>query len=66
MLIQTHLNIADYEDLIDFCNRERISRSALVATLIKDFLETTDKDRRNSVINEAAKIRQGRPRGDAY
>ena len=66
MLIQTNLKSDDYEDLIDFCSRERISRSALMTSLIKEFLETTDKERRNSIIDEAKKIRPGRPKGEAY
>lgn len=66
MLIQTNLKGFDYEDLTDFCNKERISRSALVTSLIKDFLETTDKERRDSIVNEAKKIRPGRPKGATY
>ena len=66
MLIQTNLKSDDYADIIDFCSRERISRSALMTSLIKEFLETTDKERRNSIIDEAKKIRPGRPKGEAY
>ena len=60
--VQTNLKDEDFEVLIDFCNRERISRAALVTCLILDFLDSTDKDHINSIIDEAKKISPGRPR----
>ena len=62
ILVSTTISEDDFEDLLDFCDRERISRSALLNSLIKEFLDTTDKDRRNYIIEEAKKIKSGRPK----
>lgn len=66
MLVQTTLSSEDFEDLTDFCNREGISRAALINSLIKDFLETANKERRKSIVDEARKIRPGRPKEGDY
>ena len=66
MLVQTTISDNDFEDLIDFCNRERISRASLLNALIKEFLETTDKDRRSFILEEAKKIKSGRPKEGDY
>lgn len=66
MIVQTTISEEDFEDLTDFCYRERISRASLINSLIKEFLETTDKERRNTIIEEAKKIKPGRPKGEVY
>jgi hypothetical protein len=62
MLIQTTLNNEDFEILTDFCNSERISVSALLKTLVVDFLDSTDKEHIAHIISEAKKIKPGRPK----
>ena len=64
--VQATISDDDFEDLLDFCYRERISRASLINSLIKEFLETTDKERRNTIIEEAKKIKPGRPKGEFY
>ncbi len=66
MLIQTNLNIDDFEVLSDFCNSERVSVSALLKTLVVDFLDSTDTERRLYIMSEAKKIKQGRPKECEY
>lgn len=65
-LVQTTISNEDFEDLDDFCHRERISRASLLNSLIKEFLETTDKERRASIVKEAKRIKPGRPKGEEY
>jgi hypothetical protein len=62
MRVQTIVSRDDYEILGDICRKDRISISALVKALITDFLDCTDKERVASVIEEAQKIKSGRPR----
>lgn len=62
MKIQTIITDDDFEVLTDFCIAERISVSAVVNALVTDFLDTTDSKHRNKIVNDALKIRQGRPR----
>jgi hypothetical protein len=64
MRIQTIVSRDDYEILGDICRKDRISISALVKALITDFLDCTDKERAASVIEEAKKIKSGRPKSD--
>lgn len=66
MLIQTTLNNEDFEVLTDFCNSEHISVSALLKTLVVDFLDTTDKKRIAYITSEAQKIKPGRPKEGDY
>lgn len=61
MRLQTNINDLDYEDLSEYCNRERVSVSALLNTLVLEFLETTDKERVAFITEEAKKVKQGRP-----
>lgn len=66
MRIQTYISDDDFEILSDYCATERISASALLSTLIVDFLDSTDKEHIAYITNEAKKIKQGRPKeGDA-
>lgn len=63
MRIQTNITDDDFEILTDFCDSERVSVSAIMNALVTDFLDTTDTEYRKKIINEALKIRQGRPKG---
>ena len=62
MRIQTVITDDDFEILTDFCNNERISVSSLLNAVVTDFLECTDKNRVVSIIEEARKIKSGRPK----
>ena len=62
MIIHTSLSEADVEILQEYCEEHHISVSALIKTLVTDFLDTTDKAHRNYIINEAKKIKPGRPK----
>ena len=62
MRIQTVITDDDFEILTDFCNNERISVSSLLNVLVTDFLECTDKNRVASIVEEARKIKSGRPK----
>ena len=53
MRIQTNISDDDFEVLTDFCETERISVSALLSTLVIDFLETTDKKHVAYITSEA-------------
>lgn len=66
VLVQTTISDDDFEDLLDFCRRERITRASLMNSLITDFLETTDKERRDSIVEEARKIKPGRKGGEFF
>lgn len=66
MIIQTNLNDDDFEILTDFCNSAHISVSALLKTLVLDFLNTTDKRRIAYIVGEAQKIKPGRPKEGDY
>ena len=64
--IQTNITDDDFDILTDFCIKERVSVSAVVRTLVTNFLDTTDTAYRNQIIEEALKIKVGRPKaGDA-
>ena len=62
MIIHTSLSKSDTEILQEYCEKNHISVSALIKTLVTDFLDTSDKDRINYITNEAKKIKPGRPR----
>ena len=62
MRIQTSISNDDFEVLTDICNTERISVSSLLNALVTDFLECTDKKQVASIIEEAQKIKSGRPK----
>lgn len=62
MRIQTVIPNDDFEILTDFCNTERISVSALLNAVVTEFLECTDKKRVAYIIEEAKKIKSGRPK----
>ena len=62
MIIHTSLSEADVEILQEYCEEHHISVSALVKTLVTDFLDTTDKKHVAYIINEAKKIKPGRPK----
>lgn len=64
MRVQTVIAEDDFEILADFCIENRVSVSSLLNALVTDFLECTDKTRVASVVNEALKIKSGRPRID--
>lgn len=66
MRLQAYISNDDFEILTDFCNTERISVSALLSTLVVDFLETTDKKHVAYITNEAKKIKSGRPKEGDY
>ena len=66
MRLQTYISDDDFEVLTDFCNTERISVSALLSTLVVDFLETTDKKHVAYITDEAKKIKSGRPKEGDY
>ena len=66
MRLQAYISDDDFEVLTDFCNTERISVSALLSTLVVDFLETTDKKHVAYITNEAKKIKSGRPKEGDY
>ena len=66
MRLQAYISDDDFEILTDFCNTERISVSALLSTLVVDFLETTDKKHVAYITNEAKKIKSGRPKEGDY
>ncbi len=66
MRIQTNISDDDFEVLTDFCETERISVSALLSTLVIDFLETTDKKHVAYITSEAKKIKPGRPKEGDY
>lgn len=62
MKIQTNITDDDFDILTDFCIKERVSVSAVVRTLVTNFLDTTDTAYRNQIIEEALKIKVGRPK----
>ena len=62
MIIHTSLSEADVEILQDYCEEHHISISALVKTLVIDFLDTSDKKHVAHIIDEAKKVKPGRPR----
>ncbi len=64
MKIQTVITDDDNEILLDFCDTERITVSALLNVLVTDFLECTNKERVAYIIAEARKIKPGRPKND--
>ncbi len=66
MRIQALINSDDYEELTDFCQRERISTSALINALVLDFLDTPDKEHIRNITDAAKKIKQGRPKEGDY
>lgn len=66
MRIQTNITDDDFEILTDFCITERVSVSAVVNALVTDFLDTTDTAYRNKIIEDALKIKQGRPKAGDY
>jgi hypothetical protein len=61
-IIHTTLSDADAETLQDYCNDNHVSVSAVIKALVSDFLDTNDKDHVEHIINEAKKIKPGRPR----
>ena len=62
MKIQTNITDDDFDILTDFCIKERVSVSAVVRTLVTNFLDTTDTAYRNQIIEDALKIKVGRPK----
>ena len=66
MKIQTNITDDDFDILTDFCIKERVSVSAVVRTLVTNFLDTTDTAYRNQIIEEALKIKVGRPKAGDY
>jgi hypothetical protein len=62
MRVQTVIAEDDFEILTDFCIENRVSVSSLLNALVTDFLECTDKKRVASVVEEARKVKSGRPR----
>ena len=64
--IQTNITDDDFDILTDFCIKERVSVSAVVRTLVTNFLDTTDTAYRNQIIEEALKIKVGRPKAGDY
>lgn len=62
MRIQTNITDDDFDILTDFCIKERVSVSAVVRTLVTNFLDTTDTAYRNQIIEDALKIKVGRPK----
>ena len=66
MRIQTHISDDDFEVLTDYCTAERVSVSALLSTLVIDFLETTDRKHVAYITSEAKKIKPGRPKEGDY
>ncbi len=66
MRIQTNITDDDFEILTDFCIKERVSVSAVINTLVTNFLDTTDTAYRNKIIEDALKIKQGRPKAGDY
>lgn len=62
MIIHTSLSDEDVEILQEHCEKNHISVSALIKTLVTDFLDTKDKERVNYITNEAKKIKPGRPK----
>lgn len=66
MKIQTNIKDDDFDILTDFCIKERVSVSAVINTLVTNFLDTTDTAYRNKIIEDALKIKQGRPKAGDY
>ena len=64
--IQTNITDDDFDILTDFCIKERVSVSAVVRTLVTNFLDTTDTAYRNQIIEDALKIKVGRPKAGDY
>lgn len=64
--MQAYMSDDDFEILTAYCDSERISVSALLSTLVVDFLETTDKKHVAYITNEAKKIKSGRPKEGDY
>ena len=62
MVIHATLNDEDYDILKDYCWKNNVSVSAVLRSLVVDFLDTTDKQHVDYIIAEAQKIKQGRPR----
>ena len=62
MIIHTSLADDDVEILQDYCNENHISVSALIKTLVTDFLNTSDRKHVDYITNEAKKIKPGRPK----
>lgn len=62
MILHTTINTKDGDILLEFCADNGISVSALLKTLVADFLDTTDKKQVEHIVSEAKKIKQGRPR----
>jgi hypothetical protein len=61
-IIHTTLSDEDAEILQYYCNENHVSISAVIKALVSDFLDTNDKDHVEHIINEAKKIKPGRPR----
>ena len=66
MKIQTNITDDDFDILTDFCIKERVSVSAVVRALVTNFLDTTDTAYRNQIIEDALKIKVGRPKAGDY
>ena len=65
MRVQAYISDDDFEILNDICDTERISISALLTTLVSDFLGAT-KTQNAHIISEAKKIKPGRPKEGDY
>lgn len=62
MRIQTVISDDDFEILTEFCNADNLSLSSILNVLVTDFLDCTDKDRVAYIVEEAKKIKSGRPK----
>ncbi len=62
MTLHTKINNDDGEILLAFCEEKHVSVSALLKSLVVDFLDTSDKEHVAYIINEAKKIKPGRPK----
>jgi hypothetical protein len=65
MRVQACISDDDFEILTDICDTEHITISALLTTLVSDFLAST-KAQNAHIISEAKKIKPGRPKEGDY
>jgi hypothetical protein len=62
MTLHTKINNDDGEILLAFCEENHVSVSALLKSLVVDFLDTNDKTHIDYIVSEAKKVKQGRPK----
>lgn len=60
--VHTTISDEDLEVLQDYCNDNHVTVSAIIKSLVTDFLETNDRKHVAYITQEAKKVKQGRPK----